>query len=174
MEFSELIKKRCSVRDFDLNKKIDKLMIEKLIAEAILAPSEGNLQPWFFAIILSQSIKLKLYQASFKQEAIKNAPALIVTCINKEKTFYQYGSRGVNLYAIQSTALATYQLWLAAVDKGLAGCWIGAFDEDKVKEILDLDENLRPVVILSLGYPKFEPKNTERLELNKVIKCFEE
>jgi len=168
MDFAELIKKRSSVRKFNREKTITDSQIKQLLEMAILTPSEGNLQPWYFVVVRDGKVKSKLYEAALKQQPVKEAPVVIVTCLNKEKTFWKYGLRGTQLYAIQSTALATYQLWLAAVNEGLAGCWIGAFDEEQVSQILGLSKNLRPVVLLCLGYAGESPELTKRESIDKV------
>ncbi len=43
---------------------------------------------------------------------------------------------------------------LKATDLGLATCWVGAFDEEKVTEAAGLPSYLRPVAILAVGYEK--------------------
>jgi nitroreductase len=45
------------------------------------------------------------------------------------------------------------QLVLAATDLGLGTCWIGAFDNAKVKEILEIPENIKVVAMTPIGYP---------------------
>jgi nitroreductase len=45
------------------------------------------------------------------------------------------------------------QLVLAATDLGLGTCWIGAFDEAKVKKLLQVPENVKVVALTPLGYP---------------------
>lgn len=174
MEFSSLIKKRHSVRRFDFQKKLSHHQINKLLEAATYAPSEGNLQPWYFIVVENHKIKQSLSQAALGQLPVVEAPVVIVTCIDKNKTMQKYGQRGVDLYAIQSTALATYQLWLAAVDRGMAACWIGAFDENQVSSILKLPEHLRPVVLLCLGYAREEPEVTERESIEKIAKYINE
>ena len=44
-------------------------------------------------------------------------------------------------------------LTLAAVAEGLGTCWIGAFDEDKIKRILGIPANVKVVTMTPLGYP---------------------
>jgi nitroreductase len=50
-------------------------------------------------------------------------------------------------------AIAVDHMTLAAVEEGLGTCWIGAFYEDKVKEILGVPQTVRVVALLPLGYP---------------------
>ena len=61
----------------------------------------------------------------------------------------------VQLYQdAQDTAAAVENALLMAVNMGLAACWVGAFDENKVSEICGLPEYLRPVALIPIGYEK--------------------
>ena len=48
--------------------------------------------------------------------------------------------------------MAAENILLAAVDRGLASCWIGAFDADAVRDALGLPAAIEPVAILPVGY----------------------
>jgi nitroreductase len=170
MDFSKVIKKRHCVRKFDSTKDITAKQIKQILEAARLAPSEGNLQPWIFIIIKKQEIKQKLSEAALGQTVLEEASIVVITCIDLDIASGRYGARGKNLYSIQSTALATYNLWLLAVDLGLAACWIGVFDENKVKEILSLDDNLRPVVIMPVGFSAEKPFITDRKSIDEISK----
>ena len=58
---------------------------------------------------------------------------------------------------------------LAAIAEGLGTCWIGAFKEDKVKEILGIPEKIRVVVMLTLGYPAELPAARPRKRLDEIV-----
>jgi nitroreductase len=45
------------------------------------------------------------------------------------------------------------QLVLAATDMELGTCWIGGFDETKVKKALGVPENIKVVAMTPVGYP---------------------
>jgi nitroreductase len=67
--------------------------INNLLEAARLAPSGCNVQPWRFIIVHDTQLKTKLYEASFDQKFIRNAPMVIVCCSDlhswkesKEKT----------------------------------------------------------------------------------------
>lgn len=50
-------------------------------------------------------------------------------------------------------AIALDHLTLAAVAEGLGTCWIGAFDESKVKELLDVPAEAKIVAMMPVGFP---------------------
>ena len=58
---------------------------------------------------------------------------------------------------------------LQAVEEGLGTCWIGAFDEEKVKEILNIPDNVRVVSLLPLGYPSDIPLPKSRKNLDEIV-----
>lgn len=68
-------------------------------------------------------------------------------------------------------AIALDHITLAAVELGLGTCWIGAFDEERVKEILGIPDEIRVVELMPIGYPS-DPskKDKRRLPLDKIIK----
>lgn len=154
MDFWEALQKRHCIRDFDENKKVSNEQIKKLIIAAKTAPSAGDVQDWEFKIVKENVVKKQLVNIAWNQDFIAQASVVIVVCINFSKTDSDYGKRGIELYSIQDTAAATQNILLAATALGLGACWVGAFDEDRVKEILNLEDNLRPVVIVPVGYPK--------------------
>lgn len=128
-----------------------------LIDRARLAPSAGNLQPWFFYVVRNQGLRSSLAQAALNQRFVASAPVALVVCADLERTGARYRRRGVELYCLQDTAAATQTLLLAAAGLGLATCWVGAFDEGEVSRILDIPNHLRPVALIPLGYPSERP-----------------
>jgi nitroreductase len=60
---------------------------------------------------------------------------------------------------------------LAAVELDLGTCWIGAFDEKKIKEILGVPERIRVVGVMPIGYPVDpSPVEKERLALDTIVR----
>lgn len=77
---------------------------------------------------------------------------MIVVSSDLEIVAAKYGERGRNLYAPQNCAAAVENILLAAIALGLGACWVGAFDEETAKQILDLPNNVRPMVLIPIGY----------------------
>ena len=154
MDIFETIRTRRSVRNFDSSKKITRRQIEKLLQAAWWAPSAGNLRSRVFIVVEDQEVKEKLVGASLNQTFIAQAPVVIVSCADLEKSATRYGERGRSLYALQDASIASQNILLAATGMGLGSVWVGAFDERKVSQILDLPKSLRPIAIIPIGYPK--------------------
>ncbi len=92
----------------------------------------------------------------------------IVVVANIERSSRIYRSRG-ELYAIQDATAGVENLLLAAHAKGLATCWVGAFDENAVSGILGLPHKTRPVAIIPVGYADETPAAPPRMGLDKVV-----
>ncbi len=164
----ETIRNRRSVREFQ-EKEIPEEIVDELIEALIWAPSAGNLQSRKFYFIFNQEIKEKLAEAALGQNFIKQAPLVIVGCTD-DKIAFRYGERGKNLYSICDVAASIENLMLLATELGLGACWVGAFDEERVSRILNLPENLRPIVIVPMGYPAEKPRPPPRVSKEEAIK----
>jgi len=169
MSFLELAWKRNSVRNF----KTDDIPVEKIVKlldAARSAPSAGNCQPWYFYVIKDTVLKKQICNFSYNQHWMLNAPVFIIVCADIARTEKKYSSRGRDLYCIQDTAAAIQNLLLCATDEGLAACWCGAFDEKAVSNILELNNNFRPVAIIPIGYAVNEPAKTSRRPVEEISK----
>jgi nitroreductase len=60
-------------------------------------------------------------------------------------------------------------MMLRATELGLGTCWVGLFDEDKLRHQLDIPSNLVPVALLPLGYPGEDAEPSERHTLRKPL-----
>ncbi|MEM1684773.1 MAG: nitroreductase family protein [Nanopusillaceae archaeon] len=170
MGLIDLIKQRRSIRNYE-NIDVPYEKIIELLEAAIWAPSSGNLQNWYFIIIKNRDKINKIAEFS-DQEFIKKASAIIVVCSNDEIVEKIYGERG-KLYAIQNTAAAIQNILLLATEKNLGTCWIGAFDENKVKELLKIPKNISVHALITVGIPRENPKPPERKKLSEIL-FFEE
>lgn len=164
MDVLDIIKTRRSVRDFT-DQKIPESAINALVDALRFAPSAGNLQSRKFYFVFNEDIRNKLAQAGLKHDFVSfiaGAPLVVVACAD-HNIASRYGERGLHLYCIQDTAASVQNLLLAAHDLGLGTCWVGAFKEDTVRDILSLPEKLRPVVMIPVGYPARTPMASERV-----------
>lgn len=167
MECMEAIKERRSIRRFK-DKTVGKEMLEVLLNAAQMAPSAGNLHARDFIVITYETTKQKLIKAALDQSFIEKAPIVIVAVANIERSSLKYGSRGT-LYAIQDASAGIMNLLLAAHSMGLATCWVGAFNERAVGELLKLPPRAMPIAIIPVGYPDEKPQAPVRMGLDKVV-----
>lgn len=172
MDLLKIIKNRRSIRKFQ-SKEIPENLIEKLIEALIWAPSAGNLQSRKFYFVFDLKIKKKLAEAALNQPFIAQVPLVIVGCTDN-RISQCYGERGEKLYSICDVSVSIQNMMLVAYSEGLGSVWIGAFEENRVSEILNLPRNLKPICILPIGYPAEKPTPSSRLlkqKIIKIIKC---
>lgn len=167
MEAIECIKTRRSIRKF-LDKPVEWDKIVDIIYCGILAPNAGNLQNWKFVYLTDPDKKKAVADACLKQYWIADAPVILVIYSNPEKSRQYYGVRGERLYAIQNCAAAAENILLAAHALGLGACWVGAFDEEMLKEATEASvkqrpHEPRPQVVIPIGYADEEPPFPGRL-----------
>jgi len=167
MEFGEVLERRRSVRHFNTKLAVTDEDLTALLDAAISAPSAGNIQPWRFVVVRTPAARERL-SAALGQRWAAAASVIIVVCVDPRPSAARYGDRGEYLYAIQDTAAAATQILLAAVDRGLASCWIGAFDERAVAEALDVKAPITPVAILPIGYSAESAGKPRRRPLDEV------
>ncbi|MCJ7432388.1 MAG: nitroreductase family protein [Anaerolineales bacterium] len=166
MNVMDAIKTRKSARAYiDQPVEDDKLNI--ILEAARLAPSASNRQEWRFVIVRELETRKKLAQIAGRQGFVGEAPIVIVACAETDGHVMNCGQP---CYPID-VAIALDHITLAAVELGLGTCWIGNFDEKKVKEILGIPEKIRVVELMPLGYPA-DPSaiGKKRHPLNTIVK----
>lgn len=168
MDFAELVEERHSIRAFQ-EREVERAKLENVLHAARRAPSAGNLQAYRVAVVRLPSRRRGLARAALDQDFVAQAPAVLVFLTDAPASGAKYGRRGETLYAVQDATIACAYAQLAACDAGLGSCWVGAFDEDQVRAGLGVEQNLRPVALLPLGYPAQVPEITPRRPLSEML-----
>lgn len=164
MDVMEAIKKRRSIRNFkDLD--VEQVKLEKMLEAGRLAPSASNRQEWRYVIVRDKQTRKKLAQAASGQTFVAQSPVVIVCCAETDEHVM---SCGQECYPID-LAISIDHMTLAAVELGLGTCWIGAFNENEVKEILNIPGIIRVVNLLPVGYPAYESSPVSRKGLKEII-----
>ena len=165
MEFSELLYKRRSVRAFT-EKKVTREQVDKMLEAATRAPNACNMQSWHFYAVTDSEVKAKF--AEFCAPWAASAPVIFVVCTDGEAIINRFGERA-RLFTYQDTALAAQNLLLAAADMGLNGCFMGAFDADKCRALLDVPTKYEIVALIPVGEAQTEVPLRERKPMGDVV-----
>jgi len=105
---------------------------------------------------------------------LKKAPIIIVACADPKLS----GMRNSIEYFMVDVAIAMEHIILAATNFGLGSCWIGSFDESRIKKVLEIPNNIRVVAMTPIGYPaekimgditRFIVRGKKRKPLNKIV-----
>lgn len=168
MEFDKVVEKRKTIRSFK-DKKIDEKLIEKILKNAVLSPSAGNLQAWEFIVLRDEKRIEKLAELCFGQDWIKEAQVAVVVCANQKRSGKEYGKRGEDFYSLIDASLATMTLLLSATNEELGCGIVGKFEDRKLSEFLELPSGIKPVMVIPIGYAGEEGSERDRMPLNKVL-----
>ena len=160
-EFLGFLSHRSSVRAYR-DEALTEEETEFIIDCAVTAPSAGNLEAWDVVIVTDENTRSGLAEAAYDQEHIERASTVFVVCANYVRSMSRYGELGI-LYAVQDATIACTYMMLAAQAKKIQTCWTGAFDEESVKEILDLPPHVRPIALLAAGKGNPPATMTERM-----------
>ncbi|NYT02093.1 MAG: nitroreductase [Methanosarcinales archaeon] len=163
MEVTQAIRDRRSVRNFQ-SRAVEEDKLRMVLEAGRLAPSARNLQNWKFIVVRDQETRNKLAEAAKGQSFVAQAPVVIAACGTKADYVMTCGQAAYSI----DVAIAVDHMTLQAVELGLGTCWIGAFYEDQVKEILGVPTEVRVVALLPLGYPAESTPPTRRKTLEEV------
>ena len=152
MNFLELARKRCSVRQYS-DRSVEPEKIDYVLEAARLAPSAVNKQPWRILLIESEEKRQQL-QDCYDREWFKQAPLYLIICGNHVESWKRAedGKDHVDV----DVAILTEHLCLAAAEQGLGTCWVCNFNVARCKQLFDLPDDLEPIVLLPLGFPADE------------------
>jgi nitroreductase len=168
MNTLEAINNRRSVRRY-LDRPVEFEKITTILDAARKAPTAGNLQDWRFIIVSDRGLIKQVASYSIEQYWIQTAPLLIIVCAVPEKHEMYYGLRGKRLYNIQDCAAAIQNILLASTDLGLGSCWVGAFEEDKLRALFGIPVEVRPQAFVTLGYSDEVPKDRQLVPIENIV-----
>ncbi|MBT0160321.1 nitroreductase [Candidatus Bathyarchaeota archaeon A05DMB-2] len=148
MDVFEAVQTRRSIRAYQ-ERAVEKEKLVKVLEAGRLSPSAANQQPWHFIAVTDKAARERLFTA-YNRRWFVDAPAIIVACALPEKSWSRQDGEE---YWKVDVAIALQSMVLVARELGLGTCWIGAFNEEKVKEALGIPQKVRVVALTPLGYP---------------------
>ncbi len=149
----DLIKKNRSVRGYSQSRKATNEELLSMINHARLCPVGRNIQNLRYRIVLNDNevkdvncnIKYAMAHPEWNLPLPGTEPsAFIVIC--HDQTYGKYSMMdGINV------GIAAQTITLSATEMGLSGCMIASFNKENIKKALNLDENIIPILVLSIG-----------------------
>jgi len=189
-----LVSERRSIRRYE-SASVPAEVLERILTAARWAPSAHNRQPWRFATLTVFHWKNRLARAmgdrlrrdrladgdavaAIEQDVarsharITGAPVVIVVALDMSDMdrYPDDRQRAEHTMAVQSTAMATQNLLLAAHAEGLGACWMCAplFCPEVVTEALALPSGWEPQAIVTLGKAAGPGKPATRRALAEI------
>lgn len=161
------------VREYEPDRPVPPLLLERALERAVRAPSAGFAQGWDFVVLTEPVDRQGFWEATAdvtRPDAwltgMMTAPALVVCFADPGRYLARYdrpdkalgGRHRVSPWPVPywhvDTGMAALLLLLSGVDDGLAGCFFGV-PEDRWPALLDLlamPPGREPVGVVSLGY----------------------
>jgi nitroreductase len=173
MEFSEVVRTRAMVRQYDPLRPVPAEAIDTALRNAIRAPSAGFSQGWDFVVLTKPEERQAYWAASTDAddepdswlEGMQTAPALILCLSDIGAYLRRYAepdkgwtdmdeARWPVPYWDIDTGMAALMILLTAVDEGLGGCFFGAPPEahEDIFEVFGIPRDRNLVGVVSLGY----------------------
>jgi nitroreductase len=144
MDVFEAIQERHSIRAYRPTPVPDE-KLGKILEAARMAPSAGNIQPWYFVVVKDREKREALAKGGRYARFLAESPVVIVG-IGDQKA-------SPNWYEVD-VAIAMQNMILTATGEGLGTCWVASFSEDRVKSLLRIPDSFRVVALMALGYQR--------------------
>jgi len=164
MEVMEAIGRRRSIRAFT-DRPVEEEKLQAVLDAGRLAPSAKNMQEWRFIVVRDPALRQKLVGVANEQTFVGQAPVVIVGC----GTQCDYRMPCGQPAFLIDVAIAMEHMALEAVEQGLGTCWIGAYQQQGIKDLLGIPPEAQVVCLLPVGYPVQEPEARPRLSLEEII-----
>ncbi len=160
MSLINLILSRRSIRRYE-DKDISEEVLKQVLETGKQAPSAGNRQPIRFVVVNNHDI-LKNLCDNLITPFVKYAPLAIVGCADVRSLL-------TGKWAVVDATIAMENMVIAAWALGIGSCWIGACNEEKVKELLKIPDEWKVVALITLGYPAEQPKSRKKKTIEELF-----
>ena len=143
-------------------------VVERILDAGRLAGSAVNRQPWQFVVVESAEVREQLADTVYAAGNVRSAALVVAIATEGGGSLLDVGRAMQNMF-------------LVAWNDGVASCPNGMPDPDRSAELLQLEGDDRPVLVLSFGYPRrpIDPESksaqewsreANRKPLNEVVK----
>jgi len=163
MDVYEAIEKRYSVREYQ-DRAIEEDKLQRVLDAGRIAPSARNRQEWKFVVVRDAAMRRSLADAAGQPFLTGAAAIIAVVGLKPEQVMHC----GVPTDPVDC-AIAIDHMTLAAVAEGLGTCWIGHFEQDSCRGLLEVPSSAKIIELLALGYPAGKPGTKKRKPAEEVI-----
>ena len=167
MEFDKVVKERYSVRKFNSEREVEEEKLNVILNSGRLAPTAKNIQPQRIYVCKSKESLEKIDSIS---PCRYNAPIVLVVCADMNEVFN--GDFGTT--SDIDVSIVTTHMMLEATNQDIGSIWIELFDHEKIKEVLGLENSIKPIALLPIGYPEDtctpSPMHNNRKPLEETVK----
>lgn len=157
MDVVEAIRDRRSIRKWS-DRPLERETLEDLLDSARLAPSGHNGQRWEIIAVTERSRLRELVPLCNNQGHVGEAGAFLFVISDPDAKWIHV-----------DPAIALDHITLRAREMGLGTCWIGSFNERRMRTFLAIPDDRIAVIGMTVGYPGEEPEPRSRRELDELV-----
>jgi nitroreductase len=160
MDCIDQVLNRRSIRRFK-DEPVSEQVINRILEAGRRAPTATNQQPWHFVVARDYAEKEACTFGGFNRFATK-APFVVVGLYKKSEVI-------IEKLSLMDVTIALQNMVVAGWVQGVGSCWMGAFDEGKLKDTLDLPADARIVGAVAFGIPDENPSQPPKKPLSEVV-----
>ena len=160
MKCIEQILSRRSIRKFK-KKPVSEEVLNNILEAGRCSPSATNMQPWHFVIAREQKAKEACSFGGFNRFT-RDASFVVLG-------FYKQSEVIIEKLSLMDVTIALQNMVVAGWVQGVGSCWMGAFDERKLKDTLNLPADSRIVGAVAFGIPDENPVQPAKKPLNEIV-----
>ena len=160
MDCVEDILSRRSIRKFK-DEAVSEEIINNILEAGRLAPTATNQQPWYFVVAQNQQEKEAFIFSGFNR-FVTGADFIILGLYKKSEVV-------IEKLSLMDVTIALQNMVITAKIQGVGSCWMGAFDERKLRDTMNLPDDFITVGAVAFGIPDEQPKQPPKKQLNEIV-----
>ncbi len=160
MSLIDIILTRRSIRRYE-TKDIPEDVLHQILEAGRQAPSAANRQPIRFVVVKDHEV-LKNLCDNLITRFVKYAPCAVVGCADVKSLM-------TGKWAVVDATIAMENMVIAAWTLGIGSCWIGACNEEKVKELMKIPDKWKVVALITFGYPAEQRKPRKKKSIEELF-----
>ena len=172
MNFTDIAHNRQSCRSYDASRNVEQQKLTAILEAARLAPSACNGQPYHITLCRGE-IARQVAKATMGMGMNKFAADAPVLLVLSEKPYVKTAALGAkvkgNDYRSMDIGIVAAYITAEAAAQGLGSCMLGWLDDEKIRQICNLDGATR--LVITIGYAKEDDKlrNKKRKDLDELV-----
>jgi nitroreductase len=160
MDCIERVLSRRSIRRFK-DEPVGEQVINSILEAGRRAPTATNQQPWHFVVARNYTEKEACTYGGFNG-FVTDAPFVVVG-------LYRHSEVIIEKLSLMDVTIALQNMVVAGWVQGVGSCWMGAFDDSKLRDALNLPADSRIVGAIAFGIPDESPSQPPKKPLSEVV-----
>lgn len=121
-------------------------------------------------MIVSEKEKINKIAEAAEQDFIAQAQYVLIVYSIPSRTENSFGEMG-KIYLRQQAGAAIQNFLLKIEEKNLDTCWIGHFNEEKLKKALSIPSSISANIeaVFPIGYESKTGKSSRKIDLDQVL-----